>query len=60
MGLVVVLGHWQVVHLCNVYGEYEQHDSLDMREVDRAGFAVWCAKFSPGTTVGLNPCGGEC
>jgi hypothetical protein len=46
----------QIVHLCNVYGEYEQHDALDMREVDGQGFAVWCAKFSPGVAL----CTGSC
>lgn len=38
----------QVVHLCNVSGEYELHDSLDLRQGDPGGFAVWCAKFSAG------------
>ncbi len=38
----------QTMHLCNVYGDYEVHDSLSLSADSDQDFAIWCAKFSAG------------
>lgn len=35
-----------VVHLCNIHGEYELHEPLVVDEERNTG--IWCAKFSAG------------